>query len=447
MARRRVGALLLLAALVAACSTSGSDAEPWGAQAAAWTEAFTGTEQALSVPFYDADVLVQMRTSGEGYGIQGLLAIAGREGLSADSMAPRRPPFLSRDGVVLQTLGDFDAAWVLRIGRTGIVRQSWAGSAAGARGGLPAHLVDEAVFRDLPARYLQAWRDQDVAAAASVYAPDATVVDSLRRVHLDGAADIATAVEGPGQATLQPWLTEARLDVLPSGTEDAVYVDGWLGEADPWVRLLLVLRTTITAGCEGHVAAELGLAGGTVVQEERYYRLDDVRRCLAGSLADEGWWSVTTIPQPRTATSRVVEVPGRLLTRLVGGDERSEALLLWAAGRFASAGLPPPMTATTWVASTDPGWCFTTGHRSSEDVLEVCGAGEDLCSDDGCVSWTAEARAAVLHQLGHLWVDERATVPRGCPAVSGRPAPPECADPPLDEAAERDAGVNEAVKP
>jgi hypothetical protein len=437
--------LVLIALLLAACSSSAPAARTWGAGAEAWTTAFTAADPLVSAPFYDPHVLFEMHGFlGEGYGMQGLVAAAtdpDRLTSSAYSTNLAVPPFLSRGGAVLQTQDEIGAAWVMSIGPSGVERQSWTGSTAAARTGLPG-LVDDAVFQDLPDRYVQAWRSRDDDALASVYARHAVVVDTLAGVQLVGVDEIGRALRSAGGSAPQPWLLSgARLTALPGREDAAVYVDGWAQEGYAWDRLLLVLEAETSDGCTGQVAAVLDLDDGMVVRDERFHRLDAVRRCLRTAVEDAGWWSPPAAPLPRAASAELVEVPGRLRTTVIGGDGRTAAVLLWAAGRFADAGLPPPTAPSTLVVSADPRVCLSKGHRSSALVVELCGAGGEVCADTACTSLTVDARAGALHQLGHLWLDRRTQDPAGCPATSGPPGRPECLDPPVVEEVERDVAV------
>jgi hypothetical protein len=442
MVRRVLAASLLIALAATACSASEPRPAPWGARAEAWMAAFTTADPLVSQPFYDDGVLLEMHgLLVEGFRVQGVVAAATesqRLTSSAYSMDLAAPAFLSRDGAVLQTQDDTGVAWVLRLGPSGVERQSWAGSAASARDFLPT-LVDEAVFRQVPDLFLRAWAERDADAAASLYAPSATVVDSLAGVRLDGAERIGGAVRGA--AELGPSaLSGARLTTLPGRDDDAVYVDGWALAGEPWDRVVLVLEAQLADGCTGAVAVVLDLQQGAVVRDERFYRLDAVRQCLP-DVDDDGWWSRTAAPPPAPARAEVVAVPGRLRTSVIGGDERTAGLLLWASGRFAAAALPPPAVASTLVVSPDPGWCLTAGHRSSDLVLELCGAGRAVCADRECTSFTTQARLSALHQLGHQWLDRRQPEEQGCPALADRPGRAACVDPPLDHAAERDVDV------
>lgn len=412
--------------------------------------AFTGAPTLVErLPFYDPDVVVDARgfQAAVSYGWGGLLELPHLWDVTAalHDLALAEPPYLSADGALLRTgapLEDsvVDLAWTLTVGPGGVTRQSFAGSVWGLVKfvGLEPDSAEYARCCGfgadvLPGRYLRAWTSGDPKAVATLYAGDAVVRDTLAGTVLAGRAGIEAAVtRAAHDEAVAPWrLRGARLYRMPDGRGESAFTNGWWLAA-PLDRLVLIVDAELATGCRGHVAAVLDITAGLVTRDERFYRVDDARRCLSGRGLPDGWWS--RVPIPSTLPITHVSVPGREATTVWNGNPAADALLRWGYGRFAQAGLPPPAVEWVRVVAADPAVCLSGPRRPLDPMLAVCDRG-------GGLPPTGQARAAVLHGLAHHWLDARAPQHPVCWAVVTKPGQRGCVRPVTDEAAERAADV------
>jgi hypothetical protein len=117
------------------------------------------------------------------------------------------------------------------------------------------------------------------------------------------------------------------------------------------------------------------------------------------------------------------------------------ALLRWAYGRFAEAGLPAPAAPFAWVEKDDMAACLAAPHRVHDLFLTICTTRAPTCDDQTCARSSPWARAALLHELGHRWVDRHSPPANACPTVARFVPPAGCVPLPLDEKAERSADL------
>lgn len=424
MSARWLGALAATALMaLVSCGPGASrdvEAQPpeWAAAAETWLDGYAASKPALGLmPYVSRDVVFDQR------GMLNIVARGRGEMLQAytrpmewNDDAVRNvvvPPYLSVDGAVLlekktampSGFPDFDLALVLDVGPGGVERETETGAMWMAEAYLSASVRPEAGHA-LGDRYVDAWSAGDPGAVESLYAAGATVTDTLRGVVEASPADAAARL-GP--------LTGATILPLPDHGRPAVLGQGWLHLGNTFDTVVLLLEADVVPGCRGNVAVALDVAGPSleVTRERRYHRVDDARRCLDAGTLPDGWWSVVQQPHPEAVNVGLVAAPPRVRTAVWNTDPGVEGLLLWAYGRFAAAGLPVPAPRWVVVETADVTQCLADRHASVDPLLTVCGNGGRACVDEACTAWRVEARAQVLHALGHRWLTR--------PLVSGQP--------------------------
>ena len=79
-----------------------------------------------------------------------------------------------------------------------------------------------------------------------------------------------------------------------------------------------------------------------ITHEERFHRIDALRRCLPTEDLPTGWWDEGADPQDaRHPDHQLGERPHPRIA-IWNGDARVDPIVEWARMRFASLGLPPP---------------------------------------------------------------------------------------------------------
>jgi hypothetical protein len=256
--------------------------------------------------------------------------------------------------------------------------------------------------------YVEAWASGDPAEVAARYAPNATLRDAFAGIRAQGRGIAALAGKPAGAGGLPG----ASLHELAEGSGPAVYfngdfdaLNGGRAEADQYV---LLLDTTGPGGCPGPVAVALQLGpDGRIAREERYHRIDALRRCLPGDQRPSGWWDEAPIPE-QLKVERTGSLPGRAHEIAIWNGAGGIAdIVTWARGRFAAAGLPAP--SPTSVTFLPPGtddrwehWGFLTGSTAPDIGLPFTAA--EACANADCTAWTPCARLATLHELAHVWL-------------------------------------------
>jgi hypothetical protein len=391
---------------VAACTRAEAPAATdWASRAEAWIAAFdaawaTGASNAAR--FYAPDLRVDHRgMSGYEGGRDGFLQFA-REGVGVLPSIADEPAYLATSGMVhpvtyrLWDELDIPEAPVHTIAAAGITREVFAGSVtAGEELGAVPRRASEPTVR----AYLDAWASGDPDAIRARYAAEAELSDTIAGIAVEGAdviAGLAAASTGAGS------LQGVALRTLPDGKGPAWYVNGPL----PRDVDTLVVLLDLPGECPGPLAVHLRLdEHGLIAREERFHRVDALRRCLPAGRHLHGWWDSAALPTAppvaRTGTSPVA-AQGIVIWN---GSGRHEGLLRWALQRFAGAGLPlrAPTSVTFLPDVCDPWRTYALSTGSNAPDIGVSIQRPGACPAPDC-RWPAAAKHAMLHELAHLWL-------------------------------------------
>ena len=396
--------------LMVGCSPSEGQ---WAATAERYFAAFheaqsTGfTNAAL---FYADDVEADMRSTtglatGRSAAVQGMrdswLASADPDSLEVTA---EESIYLSLDGAVDPARLDipeypvhFSTAYVYTVSDRGITSQMFAVS----------KLVGEYFGELVPNQrgwwdeYLSAGSAGDPSAVQRLYADGAVVRDSMAGLRLEGPSAIGTAADGPVSGGA---LTGAVRHTIADEGGTALYGNG---HSDRVVQLLTV---DDGSGCPGEMAVALWVDGaeGLIVREERYHRVDALRRCTDPADLPTGWWDAVTVPDPAGITrTGMLAVRGEQVA-VWNGTPALEQLLSWGLGRFADAVLPAPIpTSVTFLPPEgDPEDRYGFVHGGDATDIAVLVTTDQACPDGECPPWPTPVKQAVLHQLAHVWLAE-----------------------------------------
>jgi hypothetical protein len=401
---------LLGTGLMVGCSLT---EEPWAAPAEEFFAAFheaqaTGVTNAAL--FYADGVDVDMRSESGWYTGRVARVQAMRDswmtGADPDSLevTAEEPIYLSLDGAVDPARLDvpeypvhFSSAYVYTVSDRGITSQMFAVS----------NLVGEYFGELVPNErgwwdeYLGAWSAGDPAAVQRFYADGAVLRDSMTGLRLEGPAAIAAAARGPVSGGA---LTGAVRHMIADEGGPAVYGNG---DRD---RLVQLLTVDDGSGCPGEMAVAFWLEGadGLIVREERYHRVDALRRCTDPADLPTGWWGAVAVPDPTGITrTGMLAVRGEQVA-IWNGTPELERLLSWGLGRFADAVLPAPIpTSVTFLPPEgDPEDRYGFVHGGDVTDIAVLVTADQACLDGECPPWPTPVKAAMLHQLARVWLAE-----------------------------------------
>lgn len=252
--------------------------------------------------------------------------------------------------------------------------------------------------KDLADHYLAAWSGRDNHALSSLYAPDATLTDSLLGVRLTGREAIgAYGVETAGARLLQDRI---RRDGGP-----ALY--GFWREPDSPLVAYLSYTGDDGTHCPGGVTAQLQIAHGRIVAERRFHDVASMRRCVNTAQLPDGWWSHAAIPTlPQDRVTGTIAVAGRRV-EVHNGTPGAEELVRLALTRFPAARLAAPDIAAVAFdeeihrqqCSTQR-WGLTLSAGSSSRIY--------LCFTVPGAPTPFQLQL-VLHELAHAWMWENLT--------------------------------------
>jgi hypothetical protein len=252
---------------------------------------------------------------------------------------------------------------------------------------------DLTAAKGLTDHYLSAWTGRDSRAVSGLYAPNATLTDSLLGVRLTGREAIgAYALESVG--------ARLRQDVIPGDGGPGLY--GFWRE--PYSPLVAYLTYTGDDGtrCPGSVTAQLEIVRGQVVAERRYHDVASMRRCVNTARLPDGWWAHAAIPPPiQDQVTATLTVAGRRV-EVHNGSPGAEELLRRALTRFPAARLAAPEIAVVAFDEeihrqqcSSERWGLTLSAGSSSRIylcFTVAGAP------------TAFQQQLLLHELAHAWL-------------------------------------------
>ncbi len=271
--------------------------------------------------------------------------------------------------------------------------------------------VDYVSVQQLLDRYVGAWSQADPVGAAALYRPDASLRDSLLGVALDGAAAIGAAA---GSTPAGGGLRGVSLRTIRDDRGPAYYMLGkGIYGGGPVYQLVLLLSQGEAAGCPGPVAVVLQLSDYRIVAEQRYHRIDAVRRCADPAALPGGWWDDITVP-PSDSVVRTGTVTVRGMDVAVwNGTAGLNRLVAWGLGRFADVplALPPgyPSSVTFLPPGDDCAARFGFGHGVFAGDIAVCAEAVRACVGTSCGTWRPWVKAALLHQYAHAWLDTTLT--------------------------------------
>ena len=141
----------------------------------------------------------------------------------------------------------------------------------------------------------EAWASGDPDRVGDLYADGAVLRDSIAGITVNGAAAIAALGGVPAD---QGGLPGAALRAFSDNT-DASFINGPS-------QFVLLLDVGDEGSCPGPVAVVLDLdEQGLITHEERYHRIDALRRCLPADDRPTGWWSRCGSRRRRTSGSLV----------------------------------------------------------------------------------------------------------------------------------------------
>jgi hypothetical protein len=444
--RRCAAAVVAVGLLTAACADHDGPAGPaWGREAEAWIAAYDaaagagyGDGPAGASAFYAADVTVVTTGTTEAER-HGRIAVTELD-RSIAATASRREAgetyldtggFLRTEAVEWREPGRVPSlsATVREVGADGIVaveHLNWL--QAGVVRDNPAFdgARDRAVA--LAAEHVRAWTQADFAALRELYAPGASLTDSLLGVRVDGReaivalADPRTAV--PARPARARDVHDPRVLAATGADPDApaVYV-GWpyLRPDEPGPARVLLLERGAEP-CPGASAVLLTLdEAGRVLAERRWRAVRSVRACLAARALEEGWWSGRELPVPLgdRVTGHVDSPSGRVEVR--NGTPELEVFVRWGLGRFSAADLPPPRVARIAFdpfasRCADFGGYTEAGPGATAIVICADASGtarlrraDVTCPGSECPTASVTWRALLLHELGHAWLVTRAS--------------------------------------
>ena len=286
----------------------------------------------------------------------------------------------------------------------------------------------QAEAEQVAADYVGVWNDADADGAAALYAPDATLSDSVLGVQVSGREAISGLLD---DASLMP----VRLDhldevyppqALPLGSEDPppndapavhVYLAPPLWET--LTQVWLPLHTTTDCPDASVVALTLD-DHGRISAERRFHSLDSLRTCTDPDRLVDGWWADRDLPLPfaERVTGTLQTAAGTI--ELHNSGPAYDHAIAWALNQMQTAGLPPPVVATITFDPFDERCSDSRGYADwstgTTDVL-VCEDGSDVhwgpapddagCTEPGCTDQTPTTnRHLLLHEIAHAWLHD-----------------------------------------
>ena len=328
-------------------------------------------------------------------------------GTGAVEAAPIKEP--SVDANRLVAIDEFDA--------NGLAAQTFAKSELSWRDGSsddPRILAVHLLARD----WATAWSSRSADAVGRLYAPTTVLTDDLMGVRAESGDEVGALATTTGSGSLP----EATIDQLPGLSGPAVFVvaDTGFDYTAPMQSMVMLVTADGGEGCPGHLAVVLELdEQGRIARETRYHRIDTLSRCVSEASAGTSttrWWDSITIPAAVTKIqTRVLTLNGEDVV-MFNSTPALEEVFVWAANRFAEAGLAPPIV--TEVAFYDRRLDMCTGINGFTlgTTLSLCFVeGSTIGNSAEYTDWTL-ARSTTLHELGHVWMSARGR---------GGPVPPE----------------------
>ncbi len=259
------------------------------------------------------------------------------------------------------------------------------------------------IYDDLYAAYAAAWSSEDPRGRTPLYAADAVLRDALAGLEVSGREAIADTAS-PG--VLTPVASTTHSGVEASAEGQSVYLGPRDYAQDPG-RAVGVYDVKGPDGCVRRVAVQWTLTAGVITEEQRFSEVESFRRCSAGDLP-EGWWTDLMLPEPSDqVVTGVIRTGAGQAIAIHNGTPRLDAFVQYGLDRFSAAGLDEPVLDT--VTFEPSRRCVDRSGRvlsdeSSRDLF-LCMYESELCPGGGeCMKPRLNARIAILHELGHVWL-------------------------------------------
>ncbi len=259
----------------------------------------------------------------------------------------------------------------------------------------------------IAAAWIETWTNGQ---RGNLYGADAELIDTIAGIHLEGSADIANfvgetsaqwtiAITGDGIPEIYPLsFAYSRLDGL------VFVVDGDDGDL-----------------CPGRTAIVLTVVDGQVTTEERYWQVDNARRCLITDDLPGGWWIGQNLHfdepycpiEDLDTQSGIITIDG-VAIETHNSTRCLDTLIEWGIRRFAEAGLPLPVVATVTLTQYSE-FCTDARGRTvlkagTADVY-LCFHEQEACAGDECSDFHLDPQHILLHELSHAWIAQNVTAP------------------------------------
>ncbi|MFW2382357.1 MAG: hypothetical protein ACN4GZ_11405 [Acidimicrobiales bacterium] len=401
---------------------------PWAEEAVVWTDALSTLPSKMGGSafryFWDPNIAFDYRSMWRGAQIErGEAAFSLMRGLlppRTDASRAEGPVFISTDRVVFQTYLDWQPSGrdttgttatpahlvnVLGpIGMHGAKKMVSAFASDSWRERRPSFIEPEDAD-SLALRWVEAWSDQTVE-FTDLYDPRVLFRDTIARLRASSSDELETVrADQRSMAWSITRLEDGTPAVYPISTRSFV-LDG----------VVMIVEGDDGAGCPGRLAVVLSVTDGKIAFEERFWDIEQARRCLEPENLPGGWWEGRDLIFDETLVSVEdlvtltgwVQVNGARI-RVYNGTDRLEAGLRWALERFDKAGLAVPNPASV---------TFTRHLELCDEVLGRSVLGPDgwrlylcfhengHCVDDACESLTIRPKHILLHELAHVWTHQ-----------------------------------------
>jgi hypothetical protein len=339
-------------------------------------------------------------------------AMRERDPGSRMAFTAEEPPYLSADGAVDPVREHVDDAYGWpRLDEAPIFTMTDAGiSSMIFTGSVEAWVAFREGSREVAdpivTGWLTSWASQESDQVRVRYADDAVLVDSLVGVRLEGADQIAAAAAA---TPADGGLPGATLHEIPDGGGPASYGHGSDERPTPVYgdRRVLLVSVDEASGCPGDIAVAQWINdAGLITREERFHRVDSVRRCMDTGSLPPGWWETIELPDPGAFVRTGELQAGSQRIELWNGTAPREELLRSALARFAALGVPvPALLSATFAPEVDDPWAqygFLPGEPHI--VLPATAAG---CPAQGCSPWPQAAQVQALRAVALSWLGEQ----------------------------------------
>jgi hypothetical protein len=250
----------------------------------------------------------------------------------------------------------------------------------------------------LYAGYVEALAAGDDDQLGALYWRSAWWRDELSGVRMVGAEAIIEETRAMLETT--PGVTFTGRTVLPTDGEPSapeLYADAG--------GVVYARYDLTTNACAMSVISAWTLDARGILSDRIHYDAAGYRSCSGALTPPEGWWRDATIPtatRTLTGTLRSGDIP----VDLYNASPTQAALVEWALGRFAAAGLDPPALAavtfppTTLCRHGHTGLAISTGDRYE---VALCVTDDEICDEGDCSTPSLVAGRAVVHELAHVW--------------------------------------------